>query len=363
MSGALAYLEDVEELADEKSSRKRRELLYAVTDIFLFTHENHGDSDIKMFGDVMERIAYELEVEARTQLSQKISKCRRVSRRLVVRMANDEIDVARPLLEYSEVLQDPDLIDIIKERTEDHRYSIAGRENISADVSGKLVEHGDDGTLARVTGNGGAKFTDQSFEKIADRALGNVDLHDALSSRSDVPAEIMEKIKSNVWGRMKEELQGNDDGLDGNAIGAMVDQCAEEIDLDYCQESIDELNKRHESGELGEDMVNRLARQKRIPDLVHCIALLTGLDNHSVSQCLLKAELPALAILCKANNFKSSTFLAVAEVRTSEGDLKSTELAKVMRDYDSLTYATSQRIMRFLKVRLNLESGRHDEFT
>lgn len=361
MSGALAYLEDVEEIADEKSSRKRRELLYGITDIFLFTQENHGDADIKMFGDVMERIAYELEVEARTQLSQKICKCKRVSRPLVVRMANDDIQVAQPLLENSSVLQDPDLIDIIRSKTEEHRYSIAGREMISPDVSGELVEHGDDGTLTRVTGNDGAKFTNQTFEKIADRALENKDLHSALRSRRDIPSEVVEKIKVNVSDRMKEELHGSEDRLDDGAITAMVDECAEDIDLDYCQESIAEINKRHESGDLTEEMVSRLARQKRIPDLVHCLALLSELDNEAVSQCLLKAELPALAILCKANNFKSSTFLAIAEVRSNRGSLKSTELAQVMRDYDSLTFATSQRIMRFLKVRLNLKNARNDE--
>ena len=357
MSGALAYLEDVEEIADEKSSRKRRELLYGITDIFLITQENHGDADIKMFGDVMERIAYELEVEARTQLSQKICKCKRVSRPLVVRMANDDIQVAQPLLENSSVLQDPDLIDIIRSKTEEHRYSIAGRETISPDVSGELVEHGDDGTLTRVTGNDGAKFTNQTFEKIADRALENKDLHSVLSSRRDIPSEVVKKIKDTVSDRMKAELHGSD----GGAITAMVDECAEDIDLNYCQESIAEINERHKSGDLTEEMVSRLARQKRIPDLVHCLALLSELDNEAVSQCLLKAELPALAILCRANNFKSSTFLAIAEVRSAKGTLKSTELAQVMRDYDSLTFATSQRIMRFLKVRLNLKNARNDE--
>jgi uncharacterized protein (DUF2336 family) len=72
MSIAQAYLADIEKLAGEKSSSKRRKLLTAVTDIFLVTEETQSASDSEMFGDVMERIAYELEVEARAQMAQRI---------------------------------------------------------------------------------------------------------------------------------------------------------------------------------------------------------------------------------------------------------------------------------------------------
>lgn len=355
MSEALAYLAGIEQLANEKSSTKRRELLNAVTDIFLITHDNQTDADSKMFGDVMERIAYELEVEARAQLSQKICESQRISRRLVVRMANDDIAVARPVLERSTILNDGDLVDIIRNRSDDHHYSIAGRKQISTNVSGELVDHGNDRTLNRVTGNQGAEFTQQSLEKIVGRARENSELRDTLGSRTDVPAELLEKVKSKVADRMKSELQESHGNLDEDFIGALVERCAEEIDLDYSQESMLEIERSHQAGELQEETISRLAREKRLPDVVHCLSLFTGLNDWSVSQCLLKAELQALAILCKANDFKSPTFLALAECRTSEGNLKSATLAKAMREYENLDTATAQRIMRFLKVRLKLQ--------
>ena len=126
------------------------------------------------------------------------------------------------------------------------------------------------------------------------------------------------------------------------------------MDLDYCQESITEINRLYEAGAVKEETIVQLARANRLAELVHCLGLITGVDNWSVSQCLLRAELQALAILCKSAHFQSSTFLALAELRMQAGGVQSTAIAKLMRDYDALAPATAERIMRFLKVRLKL---------
>ena len=149
MSSAQAYLSEIEQLAGEKSSTKRRELLTAVTDIFLISHDSQTDTDAEMFGSVLERIAYELEVEVRAHFSEKVCGCSRLSRRLAIRLAKDDIAVARPVIEQSPALKDDDLIDIIRSRSEEHRYSIAGRESISTDVTGALVDHSSDRTIGR----------------------------------------------------------------------------------------------------------------------------------------------------------------------------------------------------------------------
>ena len=116
------------------------------------------------------------------------------------------------------------------------------------------------------------------------------------------------------------------------------------------------FDKLHKSDRLNESVIAELARDRRLPDLVHCLGLLCGLDNWSVSQCVMKAELPALAILCKSQRFNSATFLAMTNIRKDENDFSASDLAKMARDYDALTNATAERIMRYLKVKLKLRS-------
>jgi uncharacterized protein (DUF2336 family) len=315
MPDACVSLEKLEQLFHEESSEKRRQLLTAVTYVFFVTLDHQSTEDGEMFGDLMERIAYELEIEARAQLSEKLSKVDKVPRRLMLRLANDEIAVARPILERSPVLEDGDLIDVIRNRSQGHMDSIARRNSLSEDVSGELVERGDDTVMASLAGNHGADLSEDSFAKMATRARDNSEVLQSLGARSDVPPDIMAMIKSKVADRMKSELAGSHSNVEENLVGALVERCAEDIDLDYCQESIAEIDRLHQKDAITEEMITRLPREIRLPDLVHCLGLVTGLDNWSVSQCLLKAELSALAILCKSNRFSNSTFLALAEMR------------------------------------------------
>lgn len=59
---------------------------------------------------------------------------------LVLTLANDEIKVAHPILVNSEVLKDPDLIEIVQHRTIEHWAAIAMRPKVSEQVSDALVE-------------------------------------------------------------------------------------------------------------------------------------------------------------------------------------------------------------------------------
>lgn len=358
MGFAQSYVESIEALSNEKSSSKRRELLNALTDIFLVSQDAQDEADTHLFSDVMERIAFELEVEARAVLSNKIGDAEKVSHKLIVRLANDDIVVAKPVLERSKILDDDDLLNIIRNRSQDHMHSIAGRETVSQCVSGELVDRGNDRTVTRLTGNMGADISEKSFNVIADRAQENPDLRAALGSRKDLPAAVLEKIKEKVTDRVKESLGSSHPELDDNFLGGLVSRCAEEIKLDCSRESITELERMHAAGGLAEDFVAKLAREGKIADVVHCLALQTGLDHGPISQILVRAELPALAILCKSCGFRGATFMALAETRMGDGNLQSAALVKAMRDYNNLSMQSAERIMRFLKVRLKVNQER-----
>jgi len=81
MQNTQSCLIELEALSSETSSDKRRDVLCRVTDLFFLTAERQTADDITIFGNVMERIAYELEVEARAELSERISECDKAPRR------------------------------------------------------------------------------------------------------------------------------------------------------------------------------------------------------------------------------------------------------------------------------------------
>ena len=72
---------------------------------------------------------------------------------------DNDVIIAGPILEQSEVLTDEDLIEIARSMSQDHLHPIAGRHYVSESVSEILVDRGESRVLQPVAGNSGAQFS------------------------------------------------------------------------------------------------------------------------------------------------------------------------------------------------------------
>lgn len=337
MRGARDLLLDLEQLTSSHSDARQPELLDRVTDLFFATSQSQSASDIVAFGSVLERIAYEVEVEARAQLAKRLAPAPNAPAKLVRTLAADEISVARPILEKSACLTDRDLVDIAESHGQDHLHAIASRPKLSSLVTDVIVTRGDDRVLTKVAGNEGARFSFRSLEQLSDRAQSSEPLLSALSTRTDVPDSLIEDIKLNVTARLSEELLASNPDLDSDRVEAMVAAQAEKIDVARFGASNEKLRQLHRAGRIKEPMLVNFARQRRLPETVRCLALLTGLDDTRVSHCLLKGELTALGVLCKASGFDNTTFAALLQIRTTADRLDGRDIADAMRSYHALS--------------------------
>ena len=82
---------------------------------------------------------------------------------LVLTLANDEIEVAHPILLNSEVLKDPDLIEIVQHRTMEHQVAIAMRPKVSEQVSDALVETKNETIITTLLSNRNALISNSTM--------------------------------------------------------------------------------------------------------------------------------------------------------------------------------------------------------
>lgn len=351
MQNTQSCLVALEALSSETSSDKRRIVLRRVTDLFFMTHDRQTLDDINTFGTVMERIAYELEVEARAELSERICEFDKSPRQLITRLANDDIAIARPILEHSRALSDDDLVRIARTKGQNHLHAIAKRDVLAPPVTDIIVKRGVDQVLVEITRNHGAEFSHQGLVALADKARANGNLLTALGARKDLQPEFMVKIKKRVAQRMKAGLAGKYPGDDMANLDSLIDESAANLDLEGVKKSNDELRSRARKHELSEDDIIRLARAQRLPETVHALSVLTGLDDQMISHCLLNADIAAIGILCKANNFNNSTYLSLVQTRAKSESIPARDIIQAMREYDLLNVANAKRTLRFLKIR------------
>jgi len=352
MQNAQSCLLELESLSTETSSDKRREVLHRVTDLFLLTNDQQSPDDVSTFGNVMERVAYELEVEARAELSERISNIDKAPRQLVCRLAADDIAVAKPVLERSRVLTDEDLVRIAQTRGQTHLQAIARRDTLAPPVTDVIVERGENPVLLEVTNNQGAQFTNDSLVSLAEKARDNSELLTALGSRKDIQPELMIKIKQRVAQKLKAEMAG----ANAADLDSLIEEGSESLDLKGLKQTNDDLQRRAQKDQLSEEEIIQLAKAQRLPETVHALSVLTGLKDQMISYCLLKADVAALGVICKASGFKSTTFLTLLQTRNGKEGIPARDVARAMREYEVLSTENANRTLRFLKIRSSAQS-------
>ena len=142
--------ERLRDIAQEGTSDKRRQLLRELTDMFFEDGEGRSDTERELFGEVATKITGDMPIEDRSAFAERIADEGAAPRQLVVTLGNDDIAVARPIIERSTVLTDDDICAIVEKRGEEHRIAVTARPAISRSVSDALVKHGGEAVHTRL---------------------------------------------------------------------------------------------------------------------------------------------------------------------------------------------------------------------
>ena len=103
---------------------ERDQLFRNMAQLYSYVSDRCDDEQVSQYDEVLCQLAELVEVEARTHVAKLLAPLDRAPGNVVVKLANDTIEVAAPLLEFSNVLSDDDLIDIVTNRTEAATYAL-----------------------------------------------------------------------------------------------------------------------------------------------------------------------------------------------------------------------------------------------
>lgn len=151
----------------------------------------------------------------RATLSEAIKHLDCVPKPIVQRLARDiETIVALPILEYSPLLDDDDILEVLAAaRANDVFCAVARRKGLSADAADAIVATLDTKAVATLIGNESAKIRKATLDKIVVRAAEVAELHYPLVLRADLSSGLIRKLASFVGAALIEML-ANRDGLD-----------------------------------------------------------------------------------------------------------------------------------------------------
>lgn len=350
------------DLAKEKASDKRRDLLREVTELFFDGQTHSGDADA-LFTDIIGSVASEMDVTVRAELARRVADAEHAPSALAQRLALDEIEVASPVLQWSKALTDEDLVQIVKTRGHEHLMAVTKRETVSETVSEALVTHGDDRVVGALLRNEGARLSDETFETVADRAEKNAALHAPLVRRKAVPLHVLNQLYMSVEATLRTEILARNDQVSPAELERALKKAKVRVaqKLGALPQDYEEAQRWVQNQKLrntfSPPVLVRLMRDKETTKFVLAFADFCQIDYETARRIIESNDIDALAMCCRAAGFDRALFVTIA-VLIAGGDRGFGRAEAFGHMFNDVPVEAAQRAMRFWRVRAQSEATR-----
>ncbi len=350
------HIERLLELAHEKSSERRRELLREVTDIFFAPKQTHSNETSENFDKILSSITSEMDVEFRKEIATRFAKADNAPSGFIRQLAQDHIEIAEPVLRHSQVLNDNDLTRIVDDQDQAYLRVISARANISEQVTGAIIANGDDRTLVKLTQNQEARFSRNSMATLVSKSETQKDLQSPLVNHKALPPDMLNEMYFFVEDKLRQRIVERNDDTPEEELERAFAQARSNIcglsgqpaDFEDARQFIDAKKLRKK---LTPVLLAELARNNQHTRFFLAFAEMTGLDFDTARRVWEPGKTEAVAIVCKASNLPRDLFATLIVLISQDSAADLSKIKTLGRTYDEIPKSTAERTLRFWKMR------------
>lgn len=239
--------EDVARLLTDRSPDNRADMVAKVAG----TLDGAGLSDQErgIAEDIVRKMAKDASDIVREAVALNLKSSRNLPHDVAMSLAEDIDKIALPVLQYSEVLSDDDLTDLLDRVPESKQVAMAQRATVSAKLSEALVEKGSQSAVETLVGNAGAKIDEASFGKALDRFGDSEVLQENMVKRGTLPLTISERLVTMVSEQLQDYLVANHD-LSPDVAGELIMRSRERATVTLVTDDADEKDVEKLVGQL-----------------------------------------------------------------------------------------------------------------
>jgi uncharacterized protein (DUF2336 family) len=337
-------LRNLTRMPADMSSDSRRQLLNAVTDLFLLDEEP-SELAKAHYGEIAVHSLSHLESADRKGYADQVAAVPSLPREVAVTLASDsDSDVARLVLKLSPVLSDSDLAAIAVSQSQPHLVAIAERARLSEGLTDLLVERGDTTVLRTVSANEGAAFSEGGFDRLLQRGGDDAIVTGALTQRSDLSPQRAQRVLHIV-----RQLNETGDAAQSNAARSLARQARQQrfevrlllSDLAAGKRPLDEI-------------VTMLSDEDRAYHLAEVLGQAATISTEQALRVLMQRDVSGIAVACRSLDVGADAFRALLELRARRLYFSSKDIDDALADYARLDAATADRTLRFVKLKTKM---------
>ena len=352
-----SFLRELDEAVSRGSPESRERALWHTTDLMIAGR--FSDDEIWTFGEVVTRLADEIEVAARAQLSERLARFDRAPVNIIHKLAfDDAIEVAGPVLRESKQLETYALVANACTKSQAHMLSISKREKLEERVTDELVKRGNQEVVKSVAANSGARFSDFGFLHMIKRAEGDSILAEQLGLREDIPRHVFQQLIAKATSDVKKRLERERPDM-AQQIQSSLTNLAGQLQSKFGPVSRSHfvakrvVSTQHRLGNLSESNILSYAVSHRLEEVTIGLSLLCSLPGDVIERAMLDKNRETLLILAKALDFAWDTTMALLFLGAKDHRITARELKDLESEFGRLNLKTSRSVLEFYQSRKN----------
>lgn len=263
--------------------------------------------------EILEHLAADEMPRIRQILALEIQADDRIPVNIIHKLARDKVsDVSSPILQYSPLLNDTDLKEIIAAGiAQEALTAIAKRQHISESVADAIVDTLEIPAVAALLTNKDARIREETMEQIVKQAENVESLHEPLTKRPNLSVRIMKRISSFVARSLVNNMV-EQHGLSEDIAKDLLKRSQDKIDQKNIFEAdesnmADRIKNFYRRGMLDDDFIVQCIDNRRALMAIHALALLAELPYEKVDTALKKRDGRIITALCWKAGLKMRT--------------------------------------------------------
>ena len=340
-------------LARQKSDQTREQLFEAMGDVFLQKSTVLTVQERALITDILEKLIREVSLDIRRRLAVRLAEAPGTPRELAVLLANDEIDIASPVLLKSGALEDVDLIEIVRNRSTQHLLAIAMRRDLSTAVADALVEVGEKDVIRTLLENQEAQISRATMSYLVEQSRTVDEFQEPLVKRRDLPADLARRmclwVSAAIRQTIIERFEIDPDTLD-NALEPIAQEEAARRESEETPSATTELAQSlMDSHQLTPTLLLQTLRRGEIALFEALLAAMAQLRLILVRRFCYESGGQALAVVARGVGLSreefATVYLLTRKARPGAGSSDPADLGHALEFYDRVDDATAQLVL------------------
>src|SRR5262249_29288547 len=270
--------------------------------------------------------------------------------------SDDSIEVAGPILRYSERVDVRTLVGNAKCKDQQHLLAISKRRSIPEPVTDVLVTRGDHTVIQSVATNEGARFSEAGFLNLIKRSENDSILAESVGRRQEIPRPLFQQLIAKASDETRKKLERERPDMVG-AVDALVAEATACLHAKFGPASPryyaakKAVSFRYRLGELQENGILEYARARKVEETVVGLTLLCCLPSDVVERALTGKNRELLLILAKAQEFSWNTTEALLFLGAPHFTISNHELDDLRDRFARLHVSSSQEVLALYRER------------